>query len=813
MKLLSMRSWRRFSMTTKRISHLLCVCACVGLTTNFTMESLNAQQPMPDENRETDPSGGGNEIAPIFLPGIDAPAERPNHPPLDEIPWLEVPDPVDVPLHHKSNSTMVHDAETGETTILPAGESSGLDFSQSIEGDYPGAFNRVIPEPVVGRAFGNMFAAGSLDSWPRSGNVKLVLHWVDNNGNDVWSQCSGTMQDSGVVLAAAHCVFNRNANINDWCTEVYIYPAWDGVGTLGGPAGTDELIENFGYVRSTFYLAGSGYVNAGDFDRDVAVLRIRRGSSRQIGMLTGWFGWAWGGSCNTTRTYNNFSYPAENCHNGRTMYFWSGTYDGCPGNQLELDSTGGNCLDTVWGGMSGSGTYYIDDDNRFVHAVCSTSNRNDIGRYCKLWEGFVTAMQDFETDTRGTTFDLEALRCRALGTTTIEAGEAMDDQMQVYVANATNADPASDTYTVRVYLSTNNNISEFDTLLATWNYNVDFAAMQGRTFNIPAPVIPASTPPGTYWIGVEIDQATDTVSANNDTDTWDAQQVVITNAPPSNDAWAGTIQVAGPYPAFASGENYQATEQADEQHLDPAGSTVWWWVQAPNNGTMTINTFGSNFDTMLHIYDGFSDGFANLNLVAFNDDADGGTQSEVSFPVIAGEFYEVRVAGYNSAQGEIELAVDFEEAGIVDVTPATVVVTEGNLNSGGAPELQTNDGNDLSIFRSPTSISAVTEFEVTAASPTAAPTLFEVNLEGSVFARLAVAQSIALYNFDTNTFEVVSTTPASRFVDNSVSASPGGDLSRFVGPGNEIRARVRFTGSSPRLSFTSNTDQFFWTIQ
>ena len=84
------------------------------------------------------------------------------------------------------------------------------------------------------------------------------------------------------------------------------------------------------------------------------------------------------GSCGTiqSRTYNNFSYPAENCplpglHNGRDMYYWSGSIDDCPGNQLHLDTGGGNCYDTVWGGMSGSGMYYISDGNRYVHAVCS----------------------------------------------------------------------------------------------------------------------------------------------------------------------------------------------------------------------------------------------------------------------------------------------------------------------------------------------------------------------------------------------------------------------------------------------------------
>ena len=60
--------------------------------------------------------------------------------------------------------------------------------------------------------------------------------------------------------------------------------------------------------------------------------------------------------------------------------------------------------------------------------------------------------------------------------------------------------------------------------------------MQTRTFNIPAPIIPLDTPAGTYWIGIEIDTGSDGVSSNNDTDTWDAQQITVLEAHPDLDA-------------------------------------------------------------------------------------------------------------------------------------------------------------------------------------------------------------------------------------------------------------------------------------
>jgi len=466
---------------------------------------------------------------------------RPMHPPIDQIPWMPMPEMNQAPGVQpaiKDNRMVLHDALTGETRVLDEQMPSGLIGAESIEGDYKGVMPYDgLQEPA---GFGTMSAASALDSWPRSGNVKLVMRFTDTGGTQRWFVCSGSMGDAGVVVTAAHCVYARTPNgltINDYADIVYVYPAWDGVannGQFSAPDG-DEVIQNFGYAFGTTFYAGAGYVSTGDWDRDAGLIRISRGSSRNVGMLTGWFAWAWGGSCATiqSRTYNNFSYPAENCptaglHTGGTMYYWSGTIDSCPDNQMRLN-TGGNCLDTVWGGMSGSGMYYIDGGNRYTHAVCSTSNRNDIGNYCKLWEQYVLDMQSFESNTRTNSEDWEPLMMRARGSTTVQAGTTMDDSFDVKMINATNANPGVQDYQLKVYLSTNNNISTADTLLGTWNWNArDFGAMNNVNFVVPAPSIPIDTAPGTYWIGVIADSGLPGTTTNDDTDTWDAQQVTVT---------------------------------------------------------------------------------------------------------------------------------------------------------------------------------------------------------------------------------------------------------------------------------------------
>lgn len=148
------------------------------------------------------------------------------------------------------------------------------------------------------------------------------------------------------------------------------------------------------------------------------------------------------------------------------------------------------------------------------------------------------------------------------------------------------------------------------------------------------------------------------------------------------------------------------------------------------------------------------------------------------------------------------------------VTADTLNVTRGVLAAGGVTELAESDNADFSIRRSTTDVQSRTEFTAKAVSPYASPSLFEITVEGSVFARTNVNQIIELFDYDSGTWEQIDIRLASRFIDNVVTVEPTGDLARFVEPGtNCIQARVRFQSVNPRQQFTSNTDQFLWAIQ
>jgi hypothetical protein len=154
--------------------------------------------------------------------------------------------------------------------------------------------------------------------------------------------------------------------------------------------------------------------------------------------------------------------------------------------------------------------------------------------------------------------------------------------------------------------------------------------------------------------------------------------------------------------------------------------------------------------------------------------------------------------------------------GVVTTTvmPESFLVTRGNYISGGIAELGTSDNLDLSIQRGVSDIQSRTEFEVAGTSSTANPATLEVTLEGAVFARSTVVQTIELYDYVAAAWELVDTRDATNMVDSTVTVAATGDLSRFVDPATlRIEARIHFQSVSPRQRFASNTDQFFWTIQ
>lgn len=109
----------------------------------------------------------------------------------------------------------------------------------------------------------------------------------------------------------------------------------------------------------------------------------------------------------------------------------------------------------------------------------------------------------------------------------------------------------------------------------------------------------------------------------------------------------------------ATGTNIGADKETGELNHspdeNPGGGSVWYHWQAPSSGSVTINTSGSNYDTMLAVYTGNSVG--GLTLIVRNDDVSLGTvvHSEVTFSAVAGTVYKIAVDGWGGDAGNILL--------------------------------------------------------------------------------------------------------------------------------------------------------------
>ncbi|MEM7455391.1 MAG: hypothetical protein AAF456_13655 [Planctomycetota bacterium] len=151
---------------------------------------------------------------------------------------------------------------------------------------------------------------------------------------------------------------------------------------------------------------------------------------------------------------------------------------------------------------------------------------------------------------------------------------------------------------------------------------------------------------------------------------------------------------------------------------------------------------------------------------------------------------------------------------VVTLEPESFFVTRGDYVSGGISELAASDDEDLTLSRSNFDIQSRTEFVVKTTSPVLNPESIEFSLEGSVFARSEVRQTIEFFDYTLSSWEELDDSVSTRFSDTVVSVNPTGDLSRFVNQGDGcLQARIRYKSTSQRQAFSSNTDQILWTIE
>jgi Ca2+-binding RTX toxin-like protein len=173
-----------------------------------------------------------------------------------------------------------------------------------------------------------------------------------------------------------------------------------------------------------------------------------------------------------------------------------------------------------------------------------------------------------------------------------------------------------------------------------------------------------------------------------------------------NDNFANKTLLSGLAPT-GEGSNIGATGEVGEPVQQGITNSVWWSWTAPNDGTFTIDTKNSNFDTWLSVYTGSV--VNNLSLIGRNDDvnyAAGDLTSLLSLNVTAGTIYQIAVDGYASYTGNIKLNIvpvvingtpNSDSLGTT-AYPETINGLAGNDNIYGAAGndiLNGNDGDDI----------------------------------------------------------------------------------------------------------------------
>lgn len=540
------------------------LCACVALS---LCALGNAQRttdtPVNDRNV---PARGGNEGPLRYeVKRIDWRTARDAQP---MTPTQSGPAPANF-----SNRAVSYDARTGVETYreLPNTVRAPMGFVSGSEQ------RSALPE--LNKAFGAPSTITST-SFPWSAQVRLF--YAQTGGNFV---CSGTMVDAQTVMTAGHCVHEGSGG--NWSTGMTVSPSWDG----------DD--DAYGSSNGIHLHSYTGWTDNGDFDHDMGYIHL----DRPIGFLTSWLGYGYNTSNSfyTSTTFHHAAYPGcsnwcapsyAGCPN--QMWYMFGPFDSTTANRLTANFASGNHT----GGMSGGGAYYINSGTRYVHGVNSTRSTNACAvvsnTFCRMTQSkFDDLGQSVIPGGYPATLDLVPLDVNS--DATARAGQRLNS-FDYLVGNASMVDPASASYGLDVYLSTNDNISAGDTLLGTRSFTWDFSA-RGKvriTSSSSLPLIPSDTTPGPYWLGVIL-QIVDANTLNNDTDDWDAHPITILRKfpdLPSGTLWVGS---SGKVIDFESMGPYVRANHLNSETM--ATSTTAWvnW----GNSAQCISPFRGNHNLEL----------------------------------------------------------------------------------------------------------------------------------------------------------------------------------------------------------------------
>ena len=196
---------------------------------------------------------------------------------------------------------------------------------------------------------------------------------------------------------------------------------------------------------------------------------------------------------------------------------------------------------------------------------------------------------------------------------------------------------------------------------------------------------------------------------------WATWWANVTVTVPVNDNFNAATAITGSQ-GTTNGTNLRATKETGEpNHAGNAGgASVWYNWTAPATGSVTIDTIGSGFDTLLGVYTGSS--VSSLTTIASDNGSAGNGASRVLFTATSGTTYHIAVDGFNGGMGNLTLNWIQPSAPIFTTQPQSQAVYQGNnvtftANAIGTPsptyQWKFNGGNISSATNSSYTITGV----------------------------------------------------------------------------------------------------------
>ncbi len=205
--------------------------------------------------------------------------------------------------------------------------------------------------------------------------------------------------------------------------------------------------------------------------------------------------------------------------------------------------------------------------------------------------------------------------------------------------------------------------SDFDTALAVYSGSCDALSAVSEACNdddgpscagLAASVQFLGSSGVTYW-----------VLAGGANETRGTLRITTTQIPAiPNDQCSGAVALQADVPFMMSTTNATGTGDPGPVCASVFGGGVWFRFTPGGNGVVTVNTCGSDFDTVLQVYGGDCDSLTPLT-GACNDlggPACGGVQASLRFAATSGLTYWILAGGYADARGMLNILVTLTPA-------------------------------------------------------------------------------------------------------------------------------------------------------